>query len=95
MTHTYSNEQLREYILDIIRDGKKAGYAPYRPSQLEKTRQGHADKIMKVISDATKAAETRGKLWGIDLAFDCHDYDRIRKVKAELKSQLPEEGKDK
>lgn len=54
-----------------------------------------AKNLKQLFEQATKAAEVRGKLWGIDLAFDCHDYDRIRKVKAELKAQLPEQEKEK
>ena len=40
--------------------------------------------VANCIQEAYKKGYIDGKLEGFDVAFDCHDYDRLRTYRAEL-----------
>lgn len=44
-----NDKQLREAILEILREGKKPGYADWRPSQLETRRQAQTDQLLALF----------------------------------------------
>jgi len=49
-----------------------------------------AEEIVKRITPTIQALITEAELKGFDMAFDCHDYDRLRKHKETLITQLKE-----
>ena len=82
-----TNEQeLREHIADVL--------AQYDRSRLSPT--GDAidievealDRLESLITAHTNAEIAKAKLEAFDVAFDCHDYDRLRAYRAELLKEV-------
>ena len=82
-----TNEQeLREHIADVL--------AQYDRSRLSPT--GDAidievealDRLESLITAHTNAEIAKAKLEAFDVAFDCHDYDRLRAYRAKLLKEV-------
>lgn len=43
---------------------------------------------MQFVKDHTNAEIAKAKLEAFDVAFDCHDYDRLRAYRAELLKEV-------
>lgn len=74
-----TNEQeLRETILSILGIvDRTSGNRPEQIATLEQELTAH-----------TNAEIAKAKLEAFDVAFDCHDYDRLRAYRAELLKEV-------
>ena len=78
--------ELREQIANVL--------ARYDRSRLSPT--GDAidievealDRLESLITAHTNAEIAKAKLEAFDVAFDCHDYDRLRAYRAELLKEV-------
>jgi hypothetical protein len=76
-----TNEQeLREQVLTEFKQVHKLAPADYT--------ENCTNVVMSIVQDHTNAEIAKAKLEAFDVAFDCHDYDRLRAYRAELLKEV-------
>jgi len=55
---------------------------------------GGAHEVVEELEKLIAQQVREAKIEAFDIAFDCHDYDRIREMKTELQAQLQKDSKD-
>ncbi len=55
---------------------------------------GGAHEVVEELEKLIAQQVREAKIEAFDIAFDSHDYDRIREMKTELQAQLQKDSKD-
>ena len=75
-----NGQGLREQVLTEFKQVHKLAPADYT--------ENCTNVVMSIIQAHTNAEIAKAKLEAFDVAFDCHDYDRLMAYRAELLKEV-------
>lgn len=78
-------KQLREELAELATSLQGDSYYSVLPDELG---DEHIKPFLDIITAHTNAEIAKAKLEAFDVAFDCHDYDRLRAYRAELLKEV-------
>ena len=80
-----NGQELREWLAEYATSNQGDGYYVVTPDDVS---NNEVEELQALIAAHTNAEIAKAKLEAFDVAFDCHDYDRLRAYRAELLKEV-------